>query len=98
MPGRRPRGRPHANQSGLPSKTHENPDWFESRAPLRTTAGAPTAAHSLPSMMQLNAAQRHMRKRTTPYTPTRSASRGYRTTKPSESSSSSAVKSPSSAT
>ena len=32
------------------------------------------------------------------YSPTRSASRGYRTTKPSESSSSSAVKSPSSAT
>jgi hypothetical protein len=52
------RGRPHANQSGLPSESDENPDRFESCALQGTTAGAPTTAHSLPSMMQLAAKRR----------------------------------------
>jgi hypothetical protein len=59
-PGRAARGRPSANCPGLASVSGGNPGQFGHQR-SRGAAGAPTTAHSLPSMMQLNAAQRPKR-------------------------------------
>jgi len=50
----------HANQSGYDPETGPNPDWFGHQRD-RGVASADTAAHSLPSMRQLDAAQCHRR-------------------------------------
>jgi hypothetical protein len=64
VPARPPAVVLDANCMGLPSDTDDNPMQFGHQRP-RGASGAPTAAHSLPSMMQFGHAQLPNAKRTT---------------------------------